>query len=250
MASHRSNCSEETKMPRSVIISIASLAFLVAGAPAQECDFPITDDDTLAAAARQFHGVMGPLWHGPLKEGDYDQLAERIGELVAGRDAVMNASLPPRHLHNCARFSANAALFSQATDNLAELVGAGAGNPELHAAFSDMHDRYREMMLVLRAPDDPVEAIHDVIRFLWHEAYPARDVEAIGELLPELKARAERLLISTPPEGADAEEFARLACELVASVVRLQLALDGDDADPVLEALSAVHDAFHAISGE
>lgn len=237
-------------MPRSVIISIAALAFLAAGAPAQECNFPINDDDTLADAARQFHGVMGPLWHGPLEEGDYGPLAESIGELVAGRDAVVNASLPPRHLHNCARFSANAALFSQAVDNLAELAEAGAGGAELHAAFSNMHDRYREMMGVLRTPDDPVEAMHDVIRFLWHEAYPARDVEAIGELLPELKARAERLLISTPPEEADAEEFARLACELAASVVRLQQALGGDDADAVLEALSAVHDAYHAISGE
>ena len=236
-------------MKRTIFITVLSV-LVAATAAAQDCIFKIADDDTFEKAKEKFHDVMADLWHGPVQEGKIDPVTKQIGELKAGRDAVMSANLPGKYEVLCPVFSEKATVFSATVDELDRLcslfVSGAVSAEEVKEGFSRMHDAYREMVQTLILPEDLIEAFHDVLQPLWHEAYPSKDIDAIKKGVPSLKVRA-KLLVQIAGR-VETEAFGEAARALLESVATLQEAIAAGDDLATLTALELLHDAYHSLS--
>jgi hypothetical protein len=231
---------------KKLILTIVILVLSAAALPAQECIFKFADDDSFEKAKTQFHDVMADLLHGPVEKGDIEPVRARIGELVAGRDALMAANLPEKYKDVCPEISANAVVLSNTVDALAELVKNEAGEGEIKDAFMKVHEAYRSVAQSMLLVQDLLDAFHDVIQPVWHEAYPDKDIEAIKKAVPSLKVRAK--LIVQISGKVESEAFKNGAQELLESVVTLEEALAAEDAEATLTAVELMHDAYHALT--
>lgn len=226
---------------KKLLIAIVVCAMFAAPGFAQDCGFKLADDETLKTATKSFHDVMAPLWHGPVPEGDVSGLKDEIGKLIAARDAVMQANLPTKHESRCAAFTAKAKEFSASVDTLAKLVNENGSVEAIQAAFKTMHDTYSAMNGVLVTMEDLTHRFHDILSPLWHEAYEAKDIARIkkeGVLLPRIAAAI---------KAKNTDEKITSPAELLTAVEALKSAIESGSDAIILEALSQVHDAYHAV---
>jgi hypothetical protein len=234
---------------RNLIIATAVMVLaLPLSLRAQDCIFQIADDDSLETALTTFHDVMSELLHGPVEEGDLAPLRERMGEMIAARDAVMAANLPAKYSESCIEISNAARTFSDATDALVELIELQTEDEAVKQAFMRVHDAYRDLRQAMILPEEMIEALHEVIQPLWHEAYPAKDTESIKAGTPKLKVRA-KLLLSIA-ERIDNAVLAEATKGFLDSIATLEEAIAAEDDAATLQAFEIVHEAFHKISGE
>lgn len=227
-----------------LFVVLLSTVFVVA-VGAQDCKFPIKDDDSLKTAIEAFHDIMAELWHGPIPDGNMDPVRKQISELLSRRDAVMSANLPEEYSDRCAAFSEKAAEFTASVENLAQIVNGESEDSEIKDAFSMMHDAYRAMREALITPREMIEAFHDILQPLWHESYPEKDVEAIKAGIPKLKVRARLIVVFA--ERANDMDLVKLATVLLEATETLDEAARADDDVAILSAFEVVHDAYHEI---
>jgi hypothetical protein len=141
-------------------------------ASAQDCRFKIKGDESLKQAMNSFHEVMSGLVHGAADEGDLSQVKAKAEELAKLRDGIMAANLPEKLAKRCPDISAKAAELSKAVDTLAAQSRSNAGNDAVKLAFDTMHTAYRNLNNSLVSLEDRLEAFHEVMHPLWHDAYP------------------------------------------------------------------------------
>ncbi len=235
---------------RKLFYLLALLWLLSPISPAQDCIFEIKDDESLETALSSFHDVMAPLWHGPVAEENMYPLRQQIQALIDARNAIMQSNLPPDKSDICPEFSTKAKLFAESVNHLESLVENKGSDDELKQAFSEMHDAYRNMRMALVSAGDILEAFHDAMHPLWHESYPAKDVEAITKGVASLRARAENILEGPIPKGVDAEEYRNSASALLEAINRLQEATETGDSETILNAFAEVHEIFHRLYEE
>ena len=227
------------------LLAAISIFAFAASAPAQECIFKTNEDETLRQALGDFHDVLAALVHGPAEKGDYAAVRARAGELARLRNGIMSANLPAKLAKRCADISAKAKALSGAVDRLAAQSGSGSDDAALKAAFESVHGGYRALNGSLTTLDDLLEAFHDLLRPLWHDAYPKKDAAAIKAETPKLKVRSKLILGS-----AESSEKARApgAKALLEAVTTLEEAVAAKDDMAVLEALRLVHDAYEKLA--
>lgn len=229
---------------KKALFVFALLVFIAAPGFAQDCGFKLADDNTLKEATKGFHDIMAPLWHGPIPEGDVSGLKDQIDGLIAARDAIMNASLPTAKAALCPAFTAKAKEFAASVDALAKLVNEGGSVEAIQAAFKAMHDTYSAMNGTLVTMEDLTKRFHDIMAPLWHEAYEAKDIARIkkeGALLPRIAASI---------KAKNTDESKKTPADLVVAVDALKNAIESGSDAIILEALSQVHDAYHAVIDE
>lgn len=218
---------------------------LNATARPQDCAFRIANDESLSQALRLFHETMAALVHGPADKGDYTQVRARAEELVRLSRGVTGANIPEKLAGRCAEISVKARELGAAADNLLAQSRASGGNEAMKAGLDRVHAAYRELNGSLTTLQDMLDAFHDLLHPLWHEAYPTKDVAAIKKDVPKLKVRA-KLILST----AESREKARVAGaqSLVEVVTTLEEAAAADDSPSILEALRIVHEAYEKLA--
>ncbi|MFH1574829.1 MAG: hypothetical protein ABIG68_12660 [Acidobacteriota bacterium] len=229
---------------------IPGFAFLLlwtaaSGAYAQDCVFKTQADESLRQALKNFHDAMSQLIHGPAEQGDFAPVKAKAGELAALRDGIMAANLPEKLARRCADISAKAGELSKAVDDLAAQARRNAGDEAMKTALDAVHTAYRNLNSAQTTLDDLLEAFHDVMHPLWHDAYPDKDAAAIKKEIPKLKVRA-KLILSTA-ENAEKGRTAG-ARSLLEAVTTLEEAAAAQDDMAVLEALRIVHDAYEKLA--
>ena len=233
-----------TKMRKTLLATILILTAAVA-VNAEDCLFTMGDDDSLDKALEAFHDIMAELVHGPVEEGNMQAVREEIGDLVNAKDAVMAANLPTKFEKHCGDISASAKTFFASVDALKQAAESNGSDEEIKEAFSKIHDSYRALRQALILPEEMIEAIHEILQPLWHEAYPAKDIEAIKAGVPKLKVRT-KLLVTVAARLEDAELKAA-AGNLLESITTLEEAVAADDGTAILAALELVHEAYHQL---
>jgi len=231
---------------RLVIFAAAiGLTLIVAAAPAQDCIFKTKDDDSLEQALKKFHDVMSALVHGPAEQGDFAPVRAQAGDLAKQRDGIMAANISSKLAKRCLEISARARELSQAVNQLVAQVKANAGDEALKASFNSMHAAYRNLNSAQTSLEDLLEAFHEILHPLWHDAYPSKDAAAIKAEIPKMKVRA-KLILST----AEASDKGRApgAKSLLEAVTTLEEAAAAKDDMAILEALRIVHDAYEKLA--
>jgi len=234
-----------TKMKKTLLATILMLTAAIA-LHAEDCLFSLGDDESLDKALEAFHGIMAELVHGPVQEGNFQPVREQVGALVSAKAAIMSANLPTKFEKHCADISASAKTLFDSVDTLQQLAENNGSDEEIKAAFSKMHVSYRALRQALILPEEMIEAIHEILQPLWHEAYPAKDVEAIKAGVPKLKVRT-KLLVSVAGRLEDAV-LTDAATKLLESISTLEEAVAADDGTAILAALELVHEAYHQLA--
>lgn len=101
-------------------------------------------------------------------------------------------------------------------------------------------------------PAEPVttvpelDAFHDLIHAIWHDAYPEKDIAALKGFVPQLNEHMDALnKAELPPTLKDREaEWNKQRSELDAAVENYTKAAAGEDADLLLSATEKLHDQF------
>jgi uncharacterized coiled-coil DUF342 family protein len=212
---------------------------------AQDCRFKIKDDESFKQAMNSFHEVMSGLVHGAADKGDFSQVKAKAEELAKLRNGIMAAKLPEKLARRCPDISAKAAELSKAVDTLMAQCKNNAGNDAVKLAFDSMHSAYRNLNNALVSLEDQLQAFHEVMHPLWHDAYPKKDAAAIKAEIPKLKVRA-KFILST----AEAVEKARVAGakSLLEAVTTLEEAAAANDDASVLEALRVAHEVYEKLA--
>jgi len=214
---------------------------------AQDCIFKTGDNESFTLALKSFHDVMSGLVHGAAEKGDFAQVRARAADLARLRDGIMAASLTPRLAKRCPEISAKAREFSKAVDAFAAQSKANAGDDAVKTAFDRVHATYRDLNGALTSLEDMLAAFHEILRPLWHDAYPKKDAAAIRAEIPKLKVRA-KLILSTA-ENYDKSKLPG-ARSLMDAVTTLEEAAAAKDDMATLEALRIAHDAYEKLAGE
>jgi len=235
-------------MRRILTLSFVTLVLFLGGAPgySQDCIFKTKEDDSLRQALKDFHDLLSSLVHGPAEKGDFAPVRAQAGEFSRLRGGIMASTLPARLGKRCPEISAKAQELSKAVDSLATRAKENAPDAAVKAAFDSVHVAYRNLSGAMTSLDDLLQAFHDVLRPLWHDAYPNKDAAAIKAETPKLKVRA-KLILSTA-EGSDKPK-APGARKLLDAVATLDEAVAAKDDASVLEALRIVHDAYENLAG-
>ena len=233
---------------KQALFSAALIVLIAASVNAQDCTFTFEEEGTIGKALDAFHEVMSELWHGPAEEGNAEPIKEKFGEMASLRDAIMQSTLSAKFEPHCADISANAADFSMAIDDLGAVIESGAEAEAIIEALSKVHDAYAGLRQSMILIEDMIESIHDVLHPIWHDAYPAKDTDAIVAAIPKLKVRT-KLLISLA-QRAENEELVSQAQALLDAIVTLEEAAAAEDSVAILSATEFVHEAFHAFAEE
>jgi uncharacterized coiled-coil DUF342 family protein len=214
-------------------------------ASAQDCRFKIKADESLKQAMNSFHEVMSGLVHGAAGKGDFSQVKAKAEELAKLRDGIMAANLPEKLAKRCPEISIKAAELSKAVDSLVAQSRGSAGDDAVKLAFDNMHTAYRNLNNALVSLEDQMQAFHEVMHPLWHDAYPKKDAAAIKAEVPKLKVRA-KLILSTA-EAVDKAKVAG-AKSLLEAVTTLEEAAAANDDASVLEALRVAHEVYEKLA--
>lgn len=228
-----------------MVLAIAGWLLAATAARSQDCIFKIQDDDSLQKALWQFHDVLRALVHGPLEQDDLGPVRIQAPELARHRDAILAAGLPSKLARRCPEISARAAELSRAVDRLLDQVSNKAGNEAVKTALDAVHTAYRNLNSAQTSLDDLLEAFHEILHPLWHDAYPAKDAAAVKAEIPKLKVRAKAILST-----AQASDKAKVsgAKSLLEAVTALEEAAAAKDDAGLLEALRIVHDAYEKLA--
>lgn len=224
----------------------AVLVALPQGVTGAECIFTLGDDRSLEQATDSFHAEMAMIYHGIYEKGDTSELRDKVDLLASERDRLLKAQFPATESRKCAAFSTQAMVLSDNIDNLVQLVGVKADDRAVSEAFEQVHDAYGEMKETLFDVSDLVDGFHDLIRPLWHEAYPAKDADAIASALPKLKIRAK--LIEDFVEQKQLAHLRRPVADLMETLDTMQEAVAADDDFSILASMEQLHRVFHGVS--
>jgi len=98
--------------------------------------------------------------------------------------------------------------------------------------------------LVAAVPE--LDDLHDVVRQLWHDAYPEKDTAAIEALLPEADALTAKLDAAELPGILRDKQAAWDAgkAKLKGTLAEMHAAADAKDTDALLAQTEAFHSAF------
>jgi hypothetical protein len=227
-----------------VFVLLASL--LVSPSFAQNCVFKTKNDESLKQALQNYHEALRAVVHGPADKGDFTQVRDRAQELSRLGKAILSASLPEKLAARCAEISAQATALAGASDNLALLSANKAEDKAVKEALDRAHKAYQQLNRATTTLDDLLNAFHDLMHPLWHDAYPKKDANAIKAQIPRMKVRA-KLILST----AEASDKAKAggAKGLLDAVTTLEEAAAAKDDVAVLEALRIAHDAYEKLAG-
>jgi len=216
-----------------------------AGFAGQDCIFKTTNDESLQQAMQAFHDDLAALVHGPAGEGNFTEARKEAGALLKLRDGIMAAGLSGNQAKRCAEISSRAAELSGAIDKYVAQCKAGADKAALTTALDEMHNAYRNLNSSLTSLEDLFEAFHELLRPLWHDAYPGKDTAAIKAEIPKLKVRA-KLIVITAEKSEPAKAAA--AKKLLEAVTTLEDAAAANDDLSILEALRIMHDAYEHLA--
>lgn len=212
---------------------------------AQDCLFQTSEDDSLRQSLKGFHDVLSSLVHGPAAKGDFGPVKEKAATLSEWREKILASNLTAQLAKRCGEISARASSLSGTVDKLVAEATADSSDEVMKAALDEVHNAYRDLNNSLTTLEDLLEAFHDVMHPLWHEAYPDKDVEAIKAAIPKLSVRA-KLIVAT----AESTEPSKLtdARSLLEKTELLTEAGKADDELAVLEALRITHDAYEKLA--
>jgi hypothetical protein len=228
-------------------LAIIAILCLPALAIAQDdCTYKIADDDSLKTALNNFHEVMGDLWHGPVEEGNMEPVKAKMDVMKSLCEKILAANLPTEFEFRCATVSAAATAFSKSVEDLAVTLEGGDAEKSKEA-FSAMHDAYREIRTLTTSATAYMDKFHEAMHPLWHEAYEAKDVEAIKKGVPELEMYAGAILKANKGKPGETEAQTKA---LVDAVAKLKKCCEGDDGEAILTAMKEMHEAYHVLSGE
>ncbi|NWG12654.1 MAG: hypothetical protein HXY20_03870 [Acidobacteria bacterium] len=235
-------------MHRMASLVVVSFLFMLSGVPAcaQDCIFKTREDESLKQALKSFHDVLSELVHGPAEKGDFGPVRARAGELAKLRDGIMAAGLPARMVKRCAEISARATDLSKGVENLVAQTEANAIDAAIKTAFDTVHVAYRNLNGALTSLEDLLDAFHDLLHPLWHDAYPNKDAAAIKTATPRLKVRAKLILSSAQSTDKPKAPGAK---NLLDAVTTLEEAVAAKDDLAILEALRMVHEAYEMLAG-
>jgi hypothetical protein len=93
-------------------------------------------------------------------------------------------------------------------------------------------------------------ALHDVIYPLWHQAWPAKDVAMIKELLPQVQQHVAAIEKADLPGilRDKRPEWARQVKALRATVTAYEKAAAANETQPMLDAVEALHTRFEQMT--
>ncbi|MBM3267113.1 MAG: hypothetical protein FJZ01_05630 [Candidatus Sericytochromatia bacterium] len=123
-------------------------------------------------------------------------------------------------------------------------VGGGSLTTPADALKHDHHAGHEQHHSFTGPLAKGLEAFHDSLRPLWHDAFPKKDYGSIKRKVPELKAKAAALAAVPLPPGARAKRSQR--DKLVKAVSNLDAAKQDDK--KFAKAFEEVHEAFHALA--
>jgi RecB family exonuclease len=91
-----------------------------------------------------------------------------------------------------------------------------------------------------------LDAFHDVIHAIWHDAYPEKDIAALKGFVQQLNEHMDALnKAELPPTLKDKEtEWNKQLADMNAAVENYTKAAAGEDADLLLSATVKLHDQF------
>jgi hypothetical protein len=233
-------------MKRAGVFPSIALFLMPIALSAAECVFELADDDSLRQAMDELFAQMAILEHGAYQQGDLSEIREMYGVLVEARDELMAAHFPATEARKCPGFSTKALLVSAQVDLLAKTVEDQADDAKVRLAFDALHEALCSMREAMFTAGDLIEGIHDIIRPMWHEAYPARDVEAIRQSLPKLAIRAK--LLANFVEQQKLDHLEAPVAKFIASLDLMEDAVAADDEFAIFASLEQVHRAFHRLS--
>ncbi|HPK71966.1 MAG TPA: hypothetical protein PLN93_08495 [Vicinamibacterales bacterium] len=101
----------------------------------------------------------------------------------------------------------------------------------------------------LKAAVPELEAMHDVIRPLWHEAWPAKDAKAMAALLPDIERHAAAVANAVLPGILRDKQAAWLAkvTDLKAAVASYKAAVGSGDHEALFKAAEKVHAEYEGL---
>jgi hypothetical protein len=178
---------------------------------------------------------------------DYQTVRDSAGVLQAAGEKLTQATLPEFH-----QDLANE--FATAQENLTGAMTAfnaaveGDDDAVIDQAIDDMRIQVITMFTLLSPDIAEIEAFHEILAPLWHEALPNNEYDTIRESIPQLMQKADALTKVTLPEKYAflQDEFLEKSNALVNSIEELaEVCLEDSLESHIDDRMETMHDAYH-----
>lgn len=108
--------------------------------------------------------------------------------------------------------------------------------------FAQEGSQQPEVNAVVKALD----GFHEIIRPIWHKAYPAKDIAALKAYVPQIKTALEAVNLAVLPETLKAKEadWKKQLLEFNKAADAYYVAASGTDDEALLKAASELHSQY------
>ena len=202
--------------------------------------------DQFTNAMDDFHSILAPLWHEAYPQKDFKTIREKAPLFSNKLFVLLRAPLPT----NLEREKLDSLMSKR--QNLSFYVShfgqvaADAEDSILALALEQMHEAYEELDKVFAIEIKELDSFHETLYFLWHDALPNKNYDAIKQTVPVLKTDVDTLMKVPLPYGCQKkkEEYDKKKTALKDAVYQLNTICQMGTNQKIDEALTLVHEKF------
>ncbi|MBT3463808.1 hypothetical protein HN451_02370, partial [archaeon] len=111
----------------------------------------------------------------------------------------------------------------------------------------NVEEEFDESIFIVNIPE--LDALHEYVFLLWHDAYPNKNYELIQEVLPNLKTSISNLLQVELPEvlHSKKEEWNNEINKIDSNLKLLDSAVEQKDEESMLKGVEAFHNSYEKL---
>jgi hypothetical protein len=213
----------------------------------EEIDVSVKDTtDQFTKAMDDFHSILAPVWHEAYPNKDFKTIREKAplfsNKLFVLFRAPLPTNLEKEKLDSLMSKKQNLSFYvSQLGQAAADTVDSILG-----LALEQMHKAYEELDKVFAVEIKELDSFHETLYFLWHDALPNKNYDAIKQTVPVLKTDVDTLMKVPLPYGCQQkkEEYDKKKTALKNAVYQLSTICQKGTNQKIDEALTLVHEKF------
>ncbi|MBN2227892.1 MAG: hypothetical protein JW763_11085 [candidate division Zixibacteria bacterium] len=194
-----------------------------------------------------FMAVLENAMHAEV-DSNYQTLRETAPQFTAALDSLSNADLPEFHQDVKEEFAGLTNTLSVAVEGFVNAAG-NADDVALEEALTTVRKAYIHLWTLLTPAVPEIDDFHTVLRPIWHQSVPNEDWGAVKAVLPKFESTLTALGHAKLPEKY---AYAQLKYDQAVHTLKtaydsLKTTCDAGQDDLILDKMTDLHDAFHAL---
>ncbi len=194
-----------------------------------------------------FMAVLEDAMHAAV-DSNYQALRETAPRFTATLDSLANTTLPEFHQDVTGEFTGLTNTLAVAVEGFVNAAG-NADDAALEDALDVVRKAYIDLWTLLTPAVPEIDEFHTTLRPVWHQSVPNEDWAAVKAALPKFDSTLIALGTATlPAKYAYAQpKYDEAVLTLKTAFDSLKIACDTDQDDLILDKMTDLHDAFHAL---